>query len=149
VNLYQYAPNPVGWIDPWGWFGEKPLNSPTIEKWVKKGGTVHVEIDSGTWVYEDANGITVRYPDGYADFGPHAIRSAEVPDLKGNHGRGPTGDFGKADSKAGKPADYTKNTWHHHQNMTTMQEVPRSIHDVFHHRGGVSNIKKAATGCVS
>jgi len=19
INLYQYAPNPVGWIDPWGW----------------------------------------------------------------------------------------------------------------------------------
>lgn len=19
INLYQYAPNPLGWIDPWGW----------------------------------------------------------------------------------------------------------------------------------
>ncbi|HID7482823.1 TPA: RHS repeat-associated core domain-containing protein [Morganella morganii] len=19
LNLYQYAPNPVGWVDPWGW----------------------------------------------------------------------------------------------------------------------------------
>ncbi|MFP3830647.1 RHS repeat-associated core domain-containing protein, partial [Pseudomonas sp. SIMBA_021] len=46
-NLYAYAPNPTGWIDPWGWFGEKPLNSPDVTKWLEKGGTVHVEVESG------------------------------------------------------------------------------------------------------
>ena len=55
------------------------------------------------------------------------------------------GDFDKADAKAGSRADYKNNTWHHHENMKTMQEVPKSIHDEFTHRGGVSNIKKG--GC--
>jgi uncharacterized protein RhaS with RHS repeats len=26
INLYQYAPNPLGWVDPWGW---KPRCAPT------------------------------------------------------------------------------------------------------------------------
>ena len=27
MNLYQYAPNPISWIDPWGW-AVTPLNAP-------------------------------------------------------------------------------------------------------------------------
>ena len=51
------------------------------------------------------------------------------------------GDFGKADAIAPNgPADYDNNTWHHHQNGTTMQEVPKNIHSEFTHRGGVSTI---------
>jgi RHS repeat-associated protein len=26
INLYQYAPNPLGWIDPWGWAKKKNSN---------------------------------------------------------------------------------------------------------------------------
>ncbi|QNQ18829.1 HNH endonuclease [Kosakonia sp. SMBL-WEM22] len=39
----------------------------------------------------------------------------------------------------------TKNTWHHHQNGTTMQEVPSRIHRKFTHRGGVSFIKRSCS----
>lgn len=140
-NLYAYAPNPTGWIDPWGWFGEKPLNSPDVTKWLDKGGTVHVEVESGTWVYTNAKGTVVRYPNGYPDFSPHAVRSVDVEGLQGNHSKAPTGDFGKADAKAGSVADYKNNTWNHHENMVTMQEVPKDIHGEFTHRGGVSNLK--------
>ncbi|MGA9704568.1 RHS repeat-associated core domain-containing protein, partial [Pseudomonas sp.] len=28
-NLYQYAPNPIGWVDPWGWAGN-PANATHI-----------------------------------------------------------------------------------------------------------------------
>lgn len=35
-----------------------------------------------------------------------------------------------------------ENTWHHHQNGTTMQEVNSDIHSRFTHRGGVSAKKK-------
>ncbi|WP_193385096.1 HNH endonuclease, partial [Rhodanobacter spathiphylli] len=31
-----------------------------------------------------------------------------------------------------------ENTWHHHQNGTTMEEVNKIIHSRFTHRGGVS-----------
>ncbi|WP_366526432.1 RHS repeat-associated core domain-containing protein [Pseudomonas sp.] len=27
LNLYQYAPNPIGWVDPWGW---APVSPKTI-----------------------------------------------------------------------------------------------------------------------
>ncbi|EHM3444058.1 HNH endonuclease [Salmonella enterica subsp. enterica] len=115
-------------------------------KWLNKGGTVWTEMD-GTWVYKNNNGVIVRYPNGYPDFSPHAIQETNVPDLKGNHGRNPGGDFGKADVLAPNgPADYKNNTWHHHQNGTTMQEVPKNIHGEFTHRGGVSNIKCGGGG---
>ncbi|WP_211463044.1 RHS repeat-associated core domain-containing protein [Collimonas silvisoli] len=140
-NLYAYASNPIRWIDPLG-LNDKPANSPTPEKWLDKGGTIHQEIDSRTWVYTDWDGNTVRYPDGHPDFTPYERQRVEVPDLKGNHGRNPAGDFGKADALAPKGhADYDLNTWHHHQNMTTMQEVPKKIHNRFTHSGGVKNIK--------
>ncbi|HHV7361588.1 TPA: RHS repeat-associated core domain-containing protein, partial [Morganella morganii] len=37
LNLYQYAPNPVGWVDPWGWCAVKLSNNMT------KDGTVRPE----------------------------------------------------------------------------------------------------------
>ena len=31
------------------------------------------------------------------------------------------------------------NTWHHHEDLKTLQEVNKSIHAEFTHRGGVSS----------
>ncbi|WP_314725855.1 HNH endonuclease, partial [Serratia entomophila] len=144
LNLYQYAPNPLMWVDPLGLSG-KPLNSPLIDKWVDKGGTVWQEVNTRTWVYQDNAGNVVRYPNGYPDFTPYEVQRVDVPDLKGNHRLGPSGDFGKANALAPNgAANLEVNTWHHHQNGVTMQEVPKEIHSSFTHRGGVSKIKK---GC--
>ncbi|WP_346733115.1 HNH endonuclease [Photorhabdus luminescens] len=130
------------WIDPWGLTG-KPLNSPDMVKWSNKGGTVWQEIDTQTWVYKDASGNVVRYPSGYPDFSSYERQRVDVPDLQGNHSRTGNGDFAKADAAAPKgKANYDLNTWHHHENGKTMQEVPKKIHRPFTHRGGVSNIKK-------
>ncbi|WP_445375115.1 HNH endonuclease [Photorhabdus tasmaniensis] len=131
------------WIDPWGLTG-KPMNSPDVGKWVnKKGGTVWQEIDSKTWVYKDASGNVVRYPNGYPDFSQYERQRVDVPDLKGNHHRYGDGDFAKADKLAPKgKADYGSNTWHHHENGKTMQEVPRNVHGTFTHRGGASTLRK-------
>ena len=140
-NLYQYAANSIAWIDPWGW-SAKPPHSPDISKWLEKGGSVHSEIEGRTWVYSDWEGNSVRYPNGHPDFTPFERQQIDVPDLKGNHGKNPGGDFGKADALAPKgSADYTKNTWHHHENMKAMQEVPKKIHNRFTHSGGVKNMK--------
>jgi len=145
LNPYRFAANVFGWIDPRGLFGEKPPNSPTLEKWLNRGGTVYVEIATGTWVYTNATGVTVRYPDGNPDFSPYAVQSVEVDDLRGNYSTGPSGDFGKADAaaiaKGGTGANYADNTWHHHENMTTMQEVPKELNHEFTHRGGAANIR--------
>ncbi|MDO4704188.1 hypothetical protein [Tannerella sp.] len=42
----------------------KPLNSPDIDKWKKKGGRVEV-LDNGTWRYTDWEGNVVDYVNGY------------------------------------------------------------------------------------
>ena len=141
LNVYQYAPNPLGWVDPWGLTG-KPLNSPDISKWLNKGGTVWQEVESKVWVYQDSAGNVVRYPEGFPDFTPYERQSVNVPDLRGDHSKSPGGDFGKADALAPKgQANYDLNMWHHHQNGITMQEEPKNIHRRFTHRGGVSKIK--------
>ncbi|WP_284358259.1 HNH endonuclease [Pseudomonas syringae] len=113
-----------------------------MSKWLEKGGSVHSEIDGRTWVYTDWESNSVRYPNGHPDFTPFERQQVDVPDLKGNHGENSRGDFGKADALAPKgPADYTKNTWHHHENKIKMQEVSKKIHNRFTHSGGVKNIK--------
>ncbi|EQB98840.1 HNH endonuclease [Photorhabdus temperata] len=122
----------MSWIDPWGLTG-KPLNSPDISKWSNKGGTVWQEIDTQTWVYKDVSGNVVRYPNGYPDFTPYERQRVDVPDLQGNHGRTGNGDFAKADAAAPKgKANYSLNTWHHHENGKTMQEVPKKNTSAFY-----------------
>ncbi|HGY2645482.1 TPA: RHS repeat-associated core domain-containing protein [Klebsiella aerogenes] len=141
LNVYQYAPDPLGWVDPWGLTG-KPLNSPDISKWLNKGGTVWQEVESKVWVYQDSAGNVVRYPEEFPDFTPYERQSVNVPDLRGDHSKSPGGDFGKADAIAPKgQANYDLNTWYHHKNGIAMQEVPKNIHRRFTHRGGVSKIK--------
>ena len=49
----------------------KPLNSPDIDKWKKKGGRVDV-LDNGTWRYTDWEGNVVDYVNGYPVFKPKA-----------------------------------------------------------------------------
>ena len=121
------------------------MNSPDPIKWVhKKGGTVWNELD-GTWVYQNKSGDVVRYPNGYPDFSPYVVQQVDVPDLEGNHSKSSTGDFGKADALAPNgSADYKNNTWHHHENRKTMQEIPKKIHGQFTHRGGAYNIKNSS-----
>ena len=88
----------------------------------------------------------VRYPNGYPDFegGGYIRQNVDIQDLKGNHGTNPGGDFGKADAAAPKGPKLSTNTWHHHENGKTMQEIDKKIHNRFKHRGGVSNIKKGS-----
>ncbi|NRN27897.1 HNH endonuclease [Photorhabdus heterorhabditis] len=75
------------------------------------------------------SGNVVRYP----NFSPY-----ERQRVDGNHSRTGNGDFAKADAAAPKgKANYDLNTWHHHENGKTMQEVPKKIHRPFTHRGGV------------
>lgn len=45
----------------------KPMNSPTPEKWLKKGGSISID-EKGIWTYTNKTGKTVSYPNGYPDF---------------------------------------------------------------------------------
>jgi hypothetical protein len=117
--------------------GAKPLNSPDPQKWVDKGGNVWNELD-GTWVYQDKFGNVVRYPSGHPDFKSAGHVRQEV-DIKMTMHR-PTDDR-LANASAPMGDKLPSNTWHHHENMTTMQEVDGPVHARFTHRGAVS-IKK-------
>jgi DNase/tRNase domain of colicin-like bacteriocin len=108
----------------------KPKNSPTIDKWKAKGGTVEV-LDDGTHRYTDWEGNTVDYKNGHPDFTPYERQSVEIQQ-KGNH----TTDYSNAEKASSlDPPKLPKNTWHHHENGTTMQEVPFDIHKRFNPSG--------------
>lgn len=105
--------------------------------------------DKGVWAGEKGNskwtpnggGPPVRYVDGFPDFSEFADKTVKIDmDLAGNRAK----DFKAADEAVRealgdpswrRPSDMT---WHHHEDGTTMQLVPSSVHDAAQHTGGVS-----------
>ena len=60
-NVYQYVPNPVNWVDPWGLAGKIGDCGPKANQGVaeKHGGTVHNEvIDSRVKDLKSQEGVT-------------------------------------------------------------------------------------------
>ncbi len=114
----------------------KPLNSPAIDTWYKKNGTISID-EKGVWTYHDWEGNSVSYPNGYPDFKSAGMVRQEAPiGLFVERNK----DFAKA-----REMDYIKSadgTWHHHEDGKTLQEVETILHDRFRHRGGISNLKK-------
>ena len=114
----------------------KPLNSPDIDKWYKKGGKISID-ENGVWIYHDWEGHKVSYHNGYPDFKDAGLVRQEAS-------IGPFADRNK-DFKKAKEMGYEKNadgTWHHHEDGITLQEVETILHDRFRHRGGISKLKK-------
>jgi hypothetical protein len=112
---------------------------PEAAKWIRKGGKVSYHAD-GSVTYTDADGNSVRYsPEGNPDFAEAGLvrQSVEIRQ-KGNY----TTDPADADAAAPLGPKLPENTWHHHENLTTMQEIDRVIHNRFSHRGGVSGRKE-------
>ncbi|UTX65162.1 HNH endonuclease [Streptococcus constellatus] len=105
-----------------------------------KGGTI--EVDSSKippeWIYTDWEGNTVKYTDGFPDFKAAGFVEQEVILEDGFKGRAK--DFKEANDIS--PKTSIDNTWHHHQDGQTLQELKRSIHSRFTHRGGISIVKK-------
>ncbi|TDL32777.1 hypothetical protein E2R51_08880 [Jeotgalibacillus sp. S-D1] len=118
----------------------KPKNSPNPDKWIKNGGKITVE-ENGTWIYHHSNGHSVRYNDGFPDFKEAGLVKQEV-DI--GEFKNYKHDFKKADDLAPLgPRDAQSNTWHHHQDKKTMQEVNKEIHKDFTHRGGMALRKRS------
>ncbi len=127
---------PVTALDP----TKKPLYAPTISKWYKKGGAIEV-LDNGNWKFTDWEHNSVVYEGEEPNFDQYARQQVDIENMQGNY----TTDFDKANENAPKGHILKDNTWHHKQNMKTMQEVPTSIHRRFTHYGGCSNVKNAST----
>ncbi|MBM7069277.1 HNH endonuclease [Actibacterium sp. 188UL27-1] len=94
--------------------------------------------DNGEWisgergdgVWRPANGgPEISYNNGFPDYGPHSAGNVEIP-MRGNT----SSDFTNADKAMReqmgdpnwrRPRDHT---WHHSEDGTTMQLVPKNIH---------------------
>ncbi len=88
--------------------------------------------------------IVKKYPngvkfnaEGFPEFSPYSIKTVKI-NMKGNR----TSDFTEANRAAGLKTTPKGYTWHHHQDRTKMELVPRDLHDFIRHDGGVSEIKK-------
>ncbi|MEX3970503.1 RHS repeat-associated core domain-containing protein [Paraburkholderia caribensis] len=81
INPYQYAPNPISWIDPLGLTGEDvyramktggdnlPIAEPTARGLGARPG-VDIPVDSNGMVHPDTGGISVA-PESTANLPPH------------------------------------------------------------------------------
>lgn len=125
---------------------KKPLYAPTIAKWYKKGGSIEV-LDNGNWKFTDWEHNSVVYEGDFPNFDDYKRQEIDIPDMKGNR----TTDFTSADRLAKSGPKLSYSTWHHHQNLKTMQEVDKDIHERFTHYGAVAIMKgnkAASTGKV-
>jgi len=117
---------------------KKPKYAPTIAKWYKKGGSIEL-LDDGSWKFTDWDHNSVTYVGGFPVFKPpHKRQEVDIPDMQGNC----TTDFDKADELAPLGPISPGNTWHHHENLKTMQEVDSDVHQRFTHYGARSVLKR-------
>ncbi len=103
------------------------------------------ERGDGVWHPIDGSTPPVKYENGFPDFSSVSEGSVEIP-MRGNYSKNSdTGDYGLAEQaymdKYGEmPDGYFDDqfTWHHKEDGTTMELVPRDIHQANGHSGGVS-----------
>ena len=78
INLYQYAPNPVGWVDPWGWAGN-PANATHITYEGIKNGKPYVGYASKPGLGHPAKDVLAyRYSNfDHFDVAPKVIYSGD------------------------------------------------------------------------
>ena len=140
INLGSYSPNPISWIDPWGWAkcgSERKNRTPSP----KNKGIDHsrtTKNPDGSTTYFDKKGNSVTYDkNGVPDFSKYADATARSSKYNGNRahdnrianqkiGRGDLG--GKAPE--GK-------VWHH-VSKDKMILMDKGVHDTFPHTGSAS-----------
>jgi len=116
----------------------KPKYSPDIEKWYNQNGRISID-QNGIWTYHDWEGHLVSYPNGYPDF---KLAGLVIQEVSLNKFEGYAKDFAKADSLAPNGPRSIHNTWHHPEDLSTIQEVDRNLHRRFTHEGGMSILKE-------
>lgn len=140
LNLYQYAPNPVSWIDPWGLAkcgtARKNRTPSKSNKNIDHSKTIkHAD---GSTTYFDRRGNSVTYSkDGVPDFSKYAEATARSKAYNGNRAH----DNRIANGKIGQGALGDKapagKVWHH-VSKDKMILMDKDIHDAFPHTGSAS-----------
>ena len=140
INLGSYSPNPLSWIDPWGWAkcGTERKNrtpSPSNRKINHKRTTKNQD---GSTTYYDKKGNAVTYDkNGVPDFSKYAEKSARSKEYNGNR----THDNRVANKKTGNPelgGKAPKGKVWHHVSKDKMILMDKKIHDNFPHTGSAS-----------
>jgi hypothetical protein len=120
--------------------------APNFENWQANGGKIIAEAD-GSYTFIRSDLAQVRYsPDGFPDFSPHLNHPSGVREVPIRQSGDNGADFKAANEAAGHPEWGRESpdnyTWHHNEDGSLMQLVPRDIHDKtiggFGHRGGAS-----------
>ena len=115
----------------------KPKHAPLPAKWQSKKGRIDV-LPSGYWKYTDWEGNAVTYEPDEPNFDAYALQQVDIENMQGDC----SSDFVKANANAPLGPKKDTSTWHHKNNLKTMQEVPRKLHDRFTHFGARSIIRK-------
>jgi hypothetical protein len=118
----------------------KPPNSRVPEKWFTEvRGTIKIE--NRVWTYIDNENNSVTYKNNFPDFRRFVRQEVQIDSFKGYQV-----DFSKADQIAKEKNKKERlreiNTWHHYQDLKTMQEIDKFIHSRFTHRGGMALAKE-------
>ena len=124
INLYQYAPNPISWIDPWGLASDlsgsdasgRPLSSPNYSNWTSVQMPADVQAGDRPahfkYANEQLNNNIQQNPE---------LGRALGPDVVNHVSPGPRGGFSDR-----SPPELT---WHHNaQNPSQLDLVPRAQH---------------------
>jgi filamentous hemagglutinin len=101
---------------------------------------------AGETYYPSNSLLRSKYPNGvqfdsngFPDFSPYSTTDVKIK-ITGEY----ADDFEAANRAAGhggkKPP--TGYTWHHHQDMTTMQLVPADLHNAVRYTGGMALLKQ-------
>ena len=145
-NLYQYAPNPLGWIDPWGLAGVRlPRNN---------GHWDGIPGESNWYSYNDkVNAVTSNQPipfsDGRPDFSAWSKGTLTFEDGVLN---GTDKDFSKVYSAIAEKKGITQKAAQnllrekmltpHHLSANTIILVPRDLHGNVPHIGSASDMRR-------
>jgi RHS repeat-associated protein len=147
TNLYAYAPNPVSWIDPWGWAGDRLPRSngswsgvPGESDWYSTNPKVNSVTD----------GKPIPFRGGRPDFSTWSKGDLTFPEgvLDGTRQ-----DFGKVYEQIGRAKGISpaaaqnllreKGLTPHHLSTTKIQLIPSDLHGNVPHTGSASDMRKS------
>ena len=145
LNLYQYAPNPVSWIDPWGLSGVdgsgRPLSSGNYSVWQQQN--IPENIQSGTRSEHFRNANEQLYNSIQKN---PSLGKALPPEVVAHVQPGPKGGFAST-----SPPNHS---WHHNtQDTPKIELIPRAQHKApgavqkSLHPGQKGGFNKLRSGC--
>ena len=160
-NVFQYAPNPTGWIDPFGLSSWRKGTSKPSGWRLPKDGTWSGEVGHSSFIPNNpeklglSSGESISYRGGRPNLSPWSGNSKglRVSGMTGS----PKKDFtlmraalaNKMGWSVGATSEYLKanNIDLHHSSKNGAQFIPNSLHNGIRHTGPASALRNANNGC--